>query len=221
MPLPPVDPSFLDMRDAIVKAVDDRHAGADHDVILDLVQTAFARRGAGSDATTQGGADVDPQPGYAHADAARNGTLTGTVVNASTGQPVADAKVVVGQFEARVTPLRRTSGTGGFSAPMTTGTYSVTVQAPGFGARTFEGVSVAAGSTTGLRLSLEPNLASTRNGATVVSSTNPGTAAMLDDTEASSWKATRGAGQAVVKLAKPSTISTLASAPSPPRASRG
>lgn len=211
MPLSPVDPSFLDMRDAIVKAVDNRHhARADYDVVFDLVQTAFARRGAGADATTQGGADVDPQPGYAHVDSERNGTLTGTVLNASTGQPVADAKVVVGLFEARVTPLRRTSSTGGFSAPMTAGTYTVTVQAPGFGARTFEGVSVTAGSTTGLQLSLEPNLASSRNGATVVSATNPGTGAMLDDTEASTWKATKGTGHAVVKLAKPSTISTVA-----------
>ncbi len=168
MPLSPMDPSFLEMRDAIVKSVDNRHhARADSDVIADLVYTAFARRGAGQDATTAGGADVDPVPGYAHSDVTRNGTLTGTVVNAATGQPVKDAKVIVGVFEARVTPLRTTSATGGFAAPMTAGTYSVTVQAPGFGARTYAGVAVKAGATTGLSLALEPNLASKSTGATV------------------------------------------------------
>ena len=92
---------------------------------------------------------------------------------------------------------------------MTAGTYEVTVQAPGFGARTYDAVTVQPGTTTGLTLALEPNLASTSNGATVVSSTTPGAGALLDDTEASTWKSTRGTGHAVVKLAKESTVSSV------------
>lgn len=61
-----------------------------------------------------------------------------------------------------------------------------------------------------MTLSLEPNLASKSNGATVVHSTNPAAGALIDDTEASSWKSTKGTGQAVVKLAKESTISSVA-----------
>ena len=40
--------------------------------------------------------------------------------------------------EARVSALRKTGATGGFSAPVVAGTYPVTVQARGFGSQTFD-----------------------------------------------------------------------------------
>ena len=55
-------------------------------------------------------------PAFDHPAAARNGTVACTVVNATTGQPIANAKVIVGEFEARVSPLGRTGSTGGFGA---------------------------------------------------------------------------------------------------------
>lgn len=210
MPLSPPNPSFVDMRDAVRTALDNRyHSRADYADVADLVYGAFARRGLGLHATTQGGDDTDPVPSFTHQNPARNGTLTGTVVNAATGKPVAGARVMLGVFEARATALAKTSTTGGFSASVTDGTYPVTIQAPGFGARTFPGVKVTAGRITSLRFTLAPNLASTANGATVVSAGAEGADKMLDDTEASTWKAAPRTGQAVVKLAAPAKIATV------------
>ncbi|GAA1822845.1 coagulation factor 5/8 type-like protein [Planosporangium flavigriseum] len=210
MPLSPPDPSFVDMRDAIRTALDNRyHSRMDYDTVVDLVYGAFAKRGLGVHASTKGGEDTDPVPSFTHSNPARNGTLTGTVVNAATGKAIPGARIMLGVFEARVSPLAKSSATGGFSASVTDGTYPVTIAAPGFGARTFPGVQVAAGKTTSLRFSLAPNLASTTNGATVVSASADGADKMLDDTEASSWKAAPRTGQAVVKLAAPANISSV------------
>ncbi len=217
MPLSAPDPSFLDMRDAILAADADRYHGDN----TDAVWTVFAHRGAGASASTRTGDDTSPQPGFDHASDSRNGTLVGTVVNASTGKPVPNARVIVGEFEARVSPLVRTSTTGGFGARMAAGSYDLLVQAPGFGAQRFPGVSVPAGKTTSLKLSLAPNLTSLASGASIVatSSEDAGLPAkfLLDDTAASVWstakRSTRynsGPDERVtVKLAKPATITRL------------
>jgi hypothetical protein len=217
MPLSAPDPSFLDMRDAILAADVDRNHGDNTDTIW----TVFAQRGAGASASTQGGDDTNPQPAFDHASSSRNGTLVGTVVNASTGAAVAGAKVIVGEFEARVTPLVRSSSTGGFGARMVGGSYDLLVQAPGFGVQQFKGVSVTPGATTSVQLSLAPNLASTNAGATVVSasSEDAGLPAsfLLDDTAASVWSTEKRATpynsgpdeRVTVKLAKPATIDRI------------
>ncbi len=210
MPLSPPDPSFVDMRDAIRTALDNRyHARADYSTVVNLVFSAFAHRGLGVGATTAGGDDTDPVPSFTHVDPARNGTLTGTVVNAATGRPVAGAKVVLGVFEARVSPLRISSATGAFSATVADGTYPVTITAPGFGSRTFSGVTVKAGKTTARKFSLSPNLASTANGASVVAATDANAARLLDDTEASSWQATPGTGNVTVELAAQAPVTAV------------
>ncbi len=134
MPLSAPDPSFLDMRDAILAADTDRYHGDN----TDTVWTVFAHRGAGASASSATGDDTEPQPAFDHASGSRNGTLVGTVVNSSTGTPVKNAKVIVGEFEARVSPLVRTSDTGGFGARMAAGSYDLLIQAPGFGAQKFQ-----------------------------------------------------------------------------------
>ncbi|MFZ5850850.1 MAG: M36 family metallopeptidase [Actinomycetota bacterium] len=217
MPLSAPDPSFLDMRDAILAADVDRYHGDNFDAIWN----AFARRGAGASATSKGGDDVDPTPGFDSLNPASNGTLLGRVVNAATGEPVAGARVILGEYEARVTPVRVTSDQGGFGVRAVAGTYSVTVQAPGFGAQTFRGVTVTAGQATRLRLRLQPNLASKANGAAVVSVSSEDAAQpavnLIDDTEASVWS-TKPASKpyndgpdqrVVVKLAKPARIAQI------------
>ncbi|MGC5022786.1 M36 family metallopeptidase [Micromonospora sp. DT47] len=210
MPLSPADPSFIDMRDAIRTALDNRYHGrSDYAALVDAVYGAFAKRGLGLHAATDDGDDTDPTPSYEHVNPARNGTLTGTVVNSATGKPISGARIILGVFEARVTPLRTSSADGGFSAPVTAGTYPVTIAADGFGARTFSGVKVTAGNTSALRFALAPNLASAANGATVVSATATGAGRLIDDTEASSWKAGRETGNAVIKLAAPAQISSV------------
>ncbi len=217
MPLSAPDPSFLDMRDAILAADADRYHGDNTDTIW----TVFATRGAGVSASSNTGDDTEPTPGFDHAAASRNGKLAGTVTNASNGEPVANAKVIVGEFEARVTPVARTSDAGKFTTPMVAGTYDVIVQAPGFGAQRFDDIAVAAGATKAKTFKLSPNLASLAAGASVVSASSedaglPATF-LLDDTAASVWSTKKtdaaynsGSDQRVtVKLAKPATIDRI------------
>ena len=66
----------------------------------------------------------------------------------------------MGEFEARTTPVARTSATGGFGLKLVPGSYCLTIQAPGFGAQTFKNVAVAAGATKSLAFTVAPNLAS-------------------------------------------------------------
>ena len=209
MPLSPMDPSFLDMRDALVKAMDNRyHARPDFAALADTVYAAFAQRGAGVGASTEGGNDTDPTPAFDHRNPALNGSLAGRIVNASNGKAVEGARVILGEYEARVTPVTTTGADGTFGVPVTSGSYPVTISAPGFGSHTFDVAEVAAGQTLAQKYSLAPNLASTSNGAKVVSSTSPNAAALLDDTEASSWKAGKG-GNVVVELAQQATVSSV------------
>ncbi|GAB3450390.1 hypothetical protein GCM10027517_37740 [Phycicoccus ginsengisoli] len=218
MPLTAPDPSFLDARDGILAADLDRYHGDD----TDLIWSVFAKRGMGASAQSDTGDDTDPTPAFDHPAAARNGTVALTVVNASTGQPVAGAKVVLGRFEARVTPLARTGSTGGASVKALAGTYPLTIQAPGFGVQTIEGLAVSPGRNTAKTVRLAPNLASTAAGATLVdvSSQDDGSPAKFafDDTAASVW-ATKDTGgtpyndgpdqRATVKLAAPATVSSV------------
>jgi extracellular elastinolytic metalloproteinase len=218
MPLTAPNPSFLDARDGILAADLDRN----HSDNFDTIWTAFAHRGAGASATSQGGDDTDPVPAFDHPTAARNGTLVGTVVDAASGASVANARVIVGDFDARVTPLARTSSTGGFSAKLVSGSYDVTIQAPGYGAQTFKSIAIGAGATKRLTLKVAPNLASRANGATIVSasSEDAGLPAqfLIDDTEASVWATQNGstpynAGpdqRVTIKLAKPGKITAIA-----------
>ncbi len=115
---------------------------------------------------------------------------------------------MLGKFEARVSPVASTGADGRFAVPAAAGSYPVTSQAPGLGAQTFDAVDVVAGASSPLRFALAPNLASSSNGAKVVSSTNPNAEALLDDTEASSWKSGRG-GDVVVELAQPATVTSV------------
>jgi len=211
MPLSPSNPSMLDMRDAIMKAADVRyHRRDDFDQLQTTVYGAFAQRGMGVGASNSGnsGADTDPVPSFEHLAESLNGTLSGTVVNAATGEPVAGASVIVGEFEARVSPTDVTAGDGSFAIPAAAGSYPLTIQARGFGSRTLDPVTVEAGETTAATYPLRPNLASEATGAEVVESTGDATAAM-DDTEGSSWKSPVKSGNAVIKLAREATIDTV------------
>ncbi|MGH3087661.1 MAG: M36 family metallopeptidase [Rubrobacteraceae bacterium] len=193
-PLTAPDPSYLDARDGILLADQDRYDGAHND----LVWTVFARRGMGASASTEGGDDTDPVPGFDHIDDERNGRIVGKVVNLSNDKPVEGARVLIGNFEARATPITETGDGGGFGAEAVEGTYSLTVQAPGFGSRTFNGIEVAEGESTKIEVTLSPNLASLRSGAEIknVSSEDPDNPArnLLDDSEATVWSTEQSEG---------------------------
>jgi extracellular elastinolytic metalloproteinase len=216
MPIAPNDPSMLDMRDAILEATALRyHRRADFGALQDVVYAAFAGRGMGVDAANHttgsdptGGNDTDPTPSYRHQNPALNGVIEGTVVNTTTGDPVADARVMLGVFEAGVTPVATTNADGVFRIPATAGSYPLTVQARGFGARTWDAVTSTAGSTSAATYPMRPNMASLANGAKVGSASSPTAANALDDTEGTIWQTPKG-GRMVVKLAGPTQITRL------------
>jgi hypothetical protein len=213
MPLSPNNPSMLDERTAIMVALANRyHARGDFDQLVDTVYSVFAQRGMGTSAHNAvtaadptGGNDTDGVPGFENQNPDLNGTIVGTVYNASTGKPVENARIMLGRFEARATPVATTGATGVFRITATQATYPITVQAPGFGAKTFDGVVVAKGRTVTKNLALVPNLASKANGAVAVTG---GSGAAMDDTEASSWKTPKGSST-VIKLAKEAVIDTV------------
>jgi hypothetical protein len=98
-----------------------------------------------------------------------------------------------------------TGPTGAFRITATQASYPLTVQARGFGSKTFDGISVTAGKTTKKNLALAPNLASKAMGAVSVAGD---AGAAMDDTEASSWKTAKGTS-AMIKLAKAATVTSV------------
>ncbi|MCA0988641.1 M36 family metallopeptidase [Guptibacillus algicola] len=185
MPISVPDPSMEEMRTAIIAADFERYEGNHYDALW----TAFAERGLGSDAFSKGGDDTDPIPAFNHPDGDRNGQLVGQVINASTKQPIEDARIMIGEFEARTSPVSVTEDKGGFSTYVVEGTYDITIQARGYGSRTIRDVKIEPGKVNNLNFKLAPNVASSFNGATVTdvsgeSDSNPVKLA-IDDTEAS------------------------------------
>lgn len=186
MPISGPVPTMIDMRDAILAADVARSGGANQD----LLWQAFARHGLGVSAQSVDANDTNPKPGFDHLDRSRNGVLSGRVLDAGTNKPVADAKIIVGQFEARTSAVVRSNDRGFFSLPIMAGTWPLTIQSPGYGSRTVE-VSVSGKRRTNLRIGLAVNLASTAAGATVVESSNRSSLGSpelaLSDSEVNAW----------------------------------
>lgn len=183
MPMSAPDPSMVDMRDAILAADRALYGGADEAALW----AVFASVGLGASASSNGSQDTDPSPSFDNP-LGGNGTVSGTLTNATTGGPVAGARIIVGPYEARVSPVVRSGTDGSFSFGAQAGTYDLTVQTPGFGATTAT-VTVKPGATTNASRVLRPNLSSFVNGATV-KVTNQGldsAEALIDDTEGTSW----------------------------------
>jgi len=180
-------PSMLDARDGILTADQDLYHGKD----IPLIWSVFANRGMGSSAGTTGSNDPDPKPSFANPNTNANGHLLLNVVN-QAGQGITGVNVDIGDYEARVTPSAVTAGrTGQAFINMVPGTYDVTLQAPGWGSRTLTGVTITAGQITGQVVTIQQNLASATNGATIAASsgddgTNHATN-LIDDTEGTAW----------------------------------
>lgn len=216
MPISPPSPSFLDMRDAILKAAELRY-GARYTALL---WSGFAERGMGVSAKTAGETDTDPVPGF-DVPGAGNGVLKLRVRNASTGKPVTGVRVLGGMFEGRATPVATTSAKGAANLKLLAGTRRLTLQAPGFGIQRIS-VPLKAGKTLTKKIRLRPNLLSQSSGAKVVTTTSQAAALpatnLVDDTEATAWQTgardasyNSGPDQSVtVKLKKSSKIRSVA-----------
>ncbi len=174
-------PSMVDMRNAELAAVLMRDK-KDYVTVAD----AFARRGLGKDAATRGTDDTDPTPSFASSVASHNGTVTFDLRDARTGKAV-KGSVYVGMFSARCTPIATTLGgeeNPKPTQPMLKGSYTITVQAKGYGIQRFS-VNVEPGAQREV-LELQQNVASSSSGAGV--SGNAGSLRMgrvIDDNEGS------------------------------------
>jgi hypothetical protein len=181
------NPSMLDARDGILTADQDLYKGKD----VPLIWSVFANRGMGSQAGSTGSNDLDPKSSFTSPNTHGNGHLAIATLDPN-GRGVSGVNVLIGDYEARVTPSAVTAGRGGTAqVNMVPGTYDVTLQAPGWGSRTITGVAITAGATTTQTVTLQPNLASATNGATIAASSgNDGKnleTNLIDDTQATSW----------------------------------
>ena len=116
MRLAPDNPSFLDLRNAILQA---DTAGALGDAAT--IWTVFAQRGMGYFASTRDSGDTQPVENFSMppAPGGPTGTLTGTVTDADELTPAAGVKVAFAGHDSGVGPELSdvTDGTGAYSIP--------------------------------------------------------------------------------------------------------
>jgi hypothetical protein len=240
--LMPTAPTMIDARNAILAADEARFGGADQNEIW----AAFARRGMGSGASqtnTSGRvrgveSDTDPLPDF-EAPGQANANVTFAAQSTESGNPAVKARIYVGHYEARVSPIADTDPA--TSAPddatadnldenavFAPGTYEFVATAPGYGAVRFR-KTFKAGSNHTITLRFAPNFASTSQGATATGDVTPVVSAsgpvlqdgprvlknLIDDTEISDWQtaATQGADGSYNVDGKQVTIDLAGSRP--------
>ena len=132
MELAPHNPSFLDMRNAILVADTAVFGGRHHDDIWKV----FAARGMGFYAGSFGGDDIAPGASFAKPPAGdATGRIEGSVSDPDTGTPVPGATVTLAfQGRGAVNPSTVTDAQGHYSlGPVPRGRYSkLEVEAPGY-----------------------------------------------------------------------------------------
>ena len=174
--------SMVDSRDALLAADQLRFGGANQD----LLWNAFAKRGLGEAASSNGAGDTNPSPSFA-SPFANEATVT-LVPTDENDAIVPGAKLFVGPYQARAVPVADTDA----ATPLTNqvslvpGTYEFIVQAPGRGHVRVGPVTYSAGTTKNLTVKVRLNLASSAAGA-VVSGDGINLARIVDDDEATNW----------------------------------
>jgi extracellular elastinolytic metalloproteinase len=173
--------SMVDSRDALLGADMVRFGGANQD----LLWNAFAKRGLGEGASSNGFADTNPVPSFASPHATE-ATVTFRPVDGTTAVP--NAQLFVGRYQARAVPVADTNA----ATPLTDqvklvpGTYEFIVRAPGRGHVRVGPITVTAGQALDLPVQLGVNLASSAAGAAVTGD-GINLARLADDDEATNW----------------------------------
>ncbi len=199
MEMAPFNPSFLDMRNAILVADNSLYGGKGRAAIWKV----FAHRGMGFFAGSLGGGDS--QPGWSFATPPKQlkpQTISGRVTDADTHLPVANLPVTLAfQGAGTANPTSVTDSGGHYSITgVPQGTYTK-LQVVGAGYQGRKKVTV--GSTGAVaNFSLHKDLASTRSGASVVTSTGAvfggcGPTEALDQNQATGWSVNIAKGQVV------------------------
>lgn len=197
MELAPGDPSFLDMRNAILLADTAVFDGAHRATVWHV----FARRGMGFFAGSLGGGDTAPaHDGNVPPTTTRKGLVTGTVTDADSGLPVAGARVTLAWQggAGQVNPTTVTGSDGTYSlGPVPVGTYrKLAVDGAGYDP-VLRQVTVAA-TGAAVDLQVRRDWAAASGGAVVASYTGPdyapdcGPAGAIDGSLATGWGSSTG-----------------------------
>ncbi len=173
--------SQVDARDALLAADVIRFGGANQD----LLWNAFAKRGLGETASSNGAGDANPVPGFTspHANEA---TLTFRPVDGR--DVIAGAELYVGLYQARAVPVADTDD----ATPLTNavslvpGVYEFIVRAPGYGHMRVGPIELKPGQVRNLQVKMEPSAASATAGATVTGD-GINLDKLIDDNEATNW----------------------------------
>ncbi len=199
MLLMPPAPTFLDARDAYLAADMLRFGGANQD----LLWLGFARRGFGENASTTGTQDTDPVPSFESPLHGEASLTFNAVAKDEGGAPVANAKVYVGHYEARATPAAPVS-----SFVANPAGYDFVAQAPGYGHVRFHVANLRPGESRTITIHMPTNWASQSQGATA-SGDGSDHGNLIDDTEATNWRASDAPAQGrqvLLTLAGPRTF---------------
>ncbi|MDQ3669036.1 MAG: M36 family metallopeptidase, partial [Actinomycetota bacterium] len=198
--LMPVRPSFLDARNAQLAADVLRFGGANQD----LLWLAFARRGFGQNAFNRNEEDRQPIPDFEsplHDEA----TVVFNALAKDEGRQPVNARIYVGHYEARVSPIADTDpATGGQQnwdnvarfvpddfARANSGhrAYEFIAHAAGYGHVRFRLSELKPGETRVVTILFPTNWASTHKGA-VASGDGENHDRLIDDTEGTNWQST-------------------------------
>jgi extracellular elastinolytic metalloproteinase len=173
--------SMVDSRDALLAADMIRFGGANQD----LLWNAFAKRGLGEGASSNGHTDPNPVPSFA-SPFADEAAVTFVPVN-EAGAVVSGARLFVGDYQARARAVADTdpATTLGNTVQLVPGSYTLLATAAGRGHVRVGPVDVTAGATT-LTVQMPMNLASSAAGA-MVSGDGINLARIVDDDESTNW----------------------------------
>ena len=197
MELSPGNPSFLDVRNAILVADSAQFGGRYHGKIW----STFAKRGMGFYAGSLGGNDSTPAPSRKRPPKkVETGTLTGVVTELGTGQPVAGVPVTLAfQGQGIANPTAVTGADGRYTlGPVPAGTYSKLV-VNGAGYDPIRATVQVGKTTTTQNFSVRRDWAAVSGGAKVAAFNGPdytqfgcGPEQALDTSQATGWGSTTG-----------------------------
>jgi extracellular elastinolytic metalloproteinase len=197
MELSPSNPSYLDERNSILLADNAAFGGRDRDAIWKV----FAHRGMGFFAGSLTGDDTSPGADF-HTPPAnqRRGTITGTVTDADSGQPVGGLTVALAFQGAPgdANPATVTAADGTYSiGPVPVGTYpKLSVSGAGYDPARSSVTVTAAGVVK--NFTVRRDWAASSGGASIRSFTGPDfgpgcdPAAAIDNSQANGWVTSTG-----------------------------
>ena len=213
MRLSPPEPTFLDMRNAILLA--DQAAGGG---LRETIWAVFAQRGMGYFATAEPLQDFSTPPGPG----VPRGTITGVVTDVASGRAIAGATAAIGSLANGPDQIVGTSGADGVYSlgGVPSRTYpNVVVTAPGYDRAVLE-VTVPTGSAVRVDVALKRNWASRSGGARALAEQGSdefadqgcGPEAAIDELQSTAWSTVASASgkSMVVALPQPVDVTDLA-----------